>query len=1192
MKKRIFGMLLMGAMVIASVSMFTSCKDYDDDINKLQSQIDAAALKAELESLRTSLATDLANAKSALETAIAAKANASDLEGLAKKSDLDGLAKESDLEDLAKKSDLDGLAKESDLTDLAATVANLSSQLAQVENALKNAEDDVKGMATTLATLTGDMKDLEKAFGEEKAARLAVEKSLEGQKDALDELKKIVEELAAKPGITYDDTAVKDDIKKLQDEVKALQNANYATKSELSAAIDKLDKALSAKIPNIDVLKVFVNRALNSISLVPQLFVGGIEAIEFNSIQYTEVAKGTSGKQYKAGATATLIDNGTAEAYYRLNPAIVERNSIDESNMEFLAATAKTRNATVKSPVDFNGIEAWNYNGKKGLIKVNLKKNITTSLNNPPSDNIYIVALKVPRKADAAKGIEAADIVSENSRLVENVITPKIARLPWRVTETLKDGNNNNSNIHHYSDSAVVWQSKVDNTPLQMVYAEVNYNQTYNLLEHVTGCKQTTDVIVAAHTNQATDEITKAKLKTYGLTFRFAVAGKAANVAYGAPRPNDVDHYTNQQKFAKVDPVKGIISSVLPDGVTDNRAFVGKELIIRIMLVDTVNNKLVDERYMKIKWVEQIKAPVTLETFKTETTLKPCATNYSDGITWEWFITQVYAKADAIGLSQQTFEAVYGTRTPSLESVTPNYNSVAGVDVLSPVAAVALPIVQTTTNERGDALIANWQLEPQEIARIYPSQTKVFKAKIVFKSSLPTEYPDLILPWEWTIKLPTLPEINGYYDNYWFTKYTLHDVMPVQYNSALYDEIVAGTTVPQGGELETYALANGKYTYTDYKGNQGGYCVYYNNLMNAFTYEQKNNVPQFIVKNLGNDCGTWDMQFTKAGTDRIATGVNYTQYTNYAPKFGTNQSTWSSFKSPDLLKEDWNTGDEFRAYRLYRQPWTTSEKQALQMVWDDGHISWCGNIAHKQAILYADHNNDANQVLINPLSQQNESDGRTPKRTHDKKVHIGIWGTLNDWNVIPVKDYDICLVAPVRINAKLDGAFEEGYVSGTCVSCDDAFTMTDFRGYEVAQTDVPAARQNEWNKFRSQLYKYYEVGEPTWNLNDVRYGMRWTGSDVVADDNATYSNALTSAKIKQYTNENIVLSVERKNWNGVWYLVFKNNGGSNVEEEVNVFIPVTVTYGFGKLTEYAKVRLYPKGKVASGVTIVAYPGNN
>ena len=41
MKKRFFGILLMGAMVVASMSMFTSCKDYDDDINALKERIDA-----------------------------------------------------------------------------------------------------------------------------------------------------------------------------------------------------------------------------------------------------------------------------------------------------------------------------------------------------------------------------------------------------------------------------------------------------------------------------------------------------------------------------------------------------------------------------------------------------------------------------------------------------------------------------------------------------------------------------------------------------------------------------------------------------------------------------------------------------------------------------------------------------------------------------------------------------------------------------------------------------------------------------------------------------------------------------------------------------------------------------------------------------------------------------------------------
>ena len=40
MKRKYFSALLMGALTIASVSTFTFCKDYDDDISSLQSQID------------------------------------------------------------------------------------------------------------------------------------------------------------------------------------------------------------------------------------------------------------------------------------------------------------------------------------------------------------------------------------------------------------------------------------------------------------------------------------------------------------------------------------------------------------------------------------------------------------------------------------------------------------------------------------------------------------------------------------------------------------------------------------------------------------------------------------------------------------------------------------------------------------------------------------------------------------------------------------------------------------------------------------------------------------------------------------------------------------------------------------------------------------------------------------------------
>lgn len=78
MKRKYFSALLMGALTIASVSTFTSCKDYDDDIDNLQSQIDKAGLQSDIDALKTQLqdaASTVSAAKTTAESALA-KANA------------------------------------------------------------------------------------------------------------------------------------------------------------------------------------------------------------------------------------------------------------------------------------------------------------------------------------------------------------------------------------------------------------------------------------------------------------------------------------------------------------------------------------------------------------------------------------------------------------------------------------------------------------------------------------------------------------------------------------------------------------------------------------------------------------------------------------------------------------------------------------------------------------------------------------------------------------------------------------------------------------------------------------------------------------------------------------------------------------------------------------------------------------
>ena len=1192
MNKTKFFSSLLAVALFATAGVVTSCKDYDDDIKNLQNQIDAKSTKADLEALKTSLEGQLATAKSQLETALAAKANASDLANKADKSDLDNKADKSDLDSKADKTDLD--AK---ILEVKGLITNLETRIKAIEDGLDAyAKKDWTNTQLEIlkAALTGDIANLERAYkaaddalesklsaadATEKAAREAADENLQLQ---ITTLKNFVELMAGVEGVSD-----------LVADVKALQErlANYdVTKQDVASLKEWMTKAredvdkLGVNLGNLEVL---VNKILNSISLVPDLYVGGIEAIEFKSLVYKEVVKGTSGNTYVTGAKDIIVSNGETTATYRLNPATVPFNTLDSANINYVAAIAQTRSVSSECPVAFNGVKSF----KDGLMTVKLKKNpdykyYGESLNTPNSNlckdvtgnRIWIVALNVPRKADEATGQEAANIYSENSRLVETAIRPRIAHINTfedaTLNTTLKDQQDKDYRIHHFTDSTTMWQTNVDEG--RMVYDSISYDKPFDVRALVTGCynnerpdaatRPYTDFVLANE-----NEITKDQLAAYGLAFRFAIPTTEYK--------QDADHSTDQQQFASIDAQTGILTSKLPDGTINNRACVGKEPIIRIALVDTVNNKLVDERYMKIKWVEETLEPVALKPYNDVTTLDPCKLNVSKGVTWKWFINEVYAKIGDIGLSQTSFAQMYPTYKYSAVTWDAADADDEAVRLLSGKDTPDQPVVATTTNEEGDALIAGWDLTPAQIARIYPAQQKTFKCTITFKSLLPTQYPDLTMEYTWTIKLPALPELNGYFNDYWFTKYTDVDIYPVQYNTAMYNDIKNGTVVPQGGKLETYNKAN------NLNGSGMDYCVFYHNMMADFTFEKVNNVPTFVVKGIynpynnvpvgyntiGANCATWDMQFTKAAKDVNET-VTYTQYNNYAPNY-------TQTKSP--LTEKGTAWESFGAYRF--DSLATPHIQALQLVWNKGtaggHTSWDNDINYNTAYLYADHNNVANQNLLNPLSDENEPDGIVPKRTHNKPVHMGIWATLNDWNVIPIKDYNFYLVEPLRINANLQGAFEEGWISGTAVGTATAFAMTDFRGYTVAQVDGTTER----TKYATALWDYYEVKAAVLDVTTARFGMKQDGTNVVVDNNLTYDTSMTAAQLKAATNNTVDISLTLETGSdGEQYIVFKNNGGTNVEEDFNVFIPATVEYGFGKVTKYCKATVYRAGHAPAG----------
>ena len=84
MRKKYLSALLFGALLFASAGTFTSCKDYDDDINNLQEQIDGLTTKEDMEAKLSQMETAINDAKATAEEALKAAQEAGDADEIAK----------------------------------------------------------------------------------------------------------------------------------------------------------------------------------------------------------------------------------------------------------------------------------------------------------------------------------------------------------------------------------------------------------------------------------------------------------------------------------------------------------------------------------------------------------------------------------------------------------------------------------------------------------------------------------------------------------------------------------------------------------------------------------------------------------------------------------------------------------------------------------------------------------------------------------------------------------------------------------------------------------------------------------------------------------------------------------------------------------------------------------------------------
>ncbi len=701
MKRKYFSALLMGALTVAAMSTVTSCKDYDDDINHLQKEIDDLST---FKTVKTDLETEISNLKTQLEAA-------------------DGQLQEA----------INKKASTEDLEKLAARVASLESQIKTAEDANATLKELIAGkvdqsaydkevealyakiatVSTTLSEeLSNNIKSLKDGLDKETTAREAADKDLQQQIDALRLLEERVKTLE-------NNTATESKIKELTDALEALQKKVEGDETSISDLKKEL-KAVSDQINDfqseINVLNVLLDQRLRSLVFIPESYYWGIEAQSFKYLQaksWTLAATDYSTKErgYAYGTTATddqVSDDNLAVAgkredhgkglypsvdytsvmdlwaQYHLNPSDVKADafksvSVLDGDKAYINTRASQAALSVKKDADGNGI----YTVKDGILKVQLdvanpekimsvKENSAVTvfatqvhLNNNSKESVdtvitsdyatlYADKYTNIRLSHTTKGYHwNAEVVGKNSK-GENITV---------AAHNSFDAANDQHNTHcgacgiNGKDGLHLMATVHEATTLK-AQDKCNWNQTLDLRE-----------LVETHwvnTSGKEECVSSSNMDLYGLSYKFELTG------YWTGKNN-----TDESAHAAINPEDGYtFRPQMPEQVTGKQQAygavqdiqtVGRTPVVRVSLVDKYG-KVLDYGYIRI----EITRPETAQEYNYKevdytnggnngTFTDACHIDFKGYNVYQtkWIQTE-YDIYNLLGMSREDFENYYG----------------------------------------------------------------------------------------------------------------------------------------------------------------------------------------------------------------------------------------------------------------------------------------------------------------------------------------------------------------------------------------------------------------------------------------------------------------------------------------------------------------------------------------------------
>ena len=456
MKKKIIGLLLMGAFVVSSTSVFVSCKDYDGDVEELRTQIGQLSqlvntkettINSSITTLQTALTTlqnaqstlsdnmtagDAATliaaqkaveeAKSQLENAIKATNDAIKNNSDAIKTNSDAIKANSDAIKSAT-GDISDLATVNATQDKAIVAAQTSADqaLAQLEQLIaaftatsrgENAAQSLEGIQAAVAyiqQMKADLADLNNKYNtldtdlKNAVAEIAeLKTAVAGQQAAL-------EALAGEGDMSEIAANIASVLSKVSELEKQVGDTGDKTIAEQIAALNKAVEELESKIgsssnPEVNTLSVALAKALRSLVFQPSLYVDGIETIEYPYIKDTVIVEqpARTGLMRPARTTTGFVDGGKP---------IVEANHAN-------AKLAKLRDWAHRTPLQQNDTA---YFGPTWPVTYHMNPSkATTAWEDVQGWNVRQAEIITRSEAAAAGNIKVSNVWADGTELFSN----------------------------------------------------------------------------------------------------------------------------------------------------------------------------------------------------------------------------------------------------------------------------------------------------------------------------------------------------------------------------------------------------------------------------------------------------------------------------------------------------------------------------------------------------------------------------------------------------------------------------------------------------------------------------------------------------------------------------------------------------------------------------------------------------